>query len=193
MKPSLITLIETTALVLISAVLFVGFFHVNNWVFSGLEYRHGVNWVFLPAGFRVILVLVMGLPASIGIMLGTWFIDMTSSQSSHDVVTLLNGLVSGFTPWLVMKVLDQGGKFGPQLQQLNTVKLIEFTLIYAACNAVLHQLSWWLRDHSSVNLWVDLWPMFIGDAVGAMLMLYAFKGLLGLLKGPLSTSKTHGL
>lgn len=191
MKSHLKTWIETAALVLISATLFVGFFHVNNWVFSGLEYRHGVNWVFLPAGFRVILVLIMGLPASIGIMLGTWFIDSTGSTPSPYGVTLLNGVVSGFTPWLVMKVLDQSGKFGPQLQQLNTVKLMEFTLIYAACNAVLHQLSWWFHDHSSINLWVDLWPMFIGDAVGAMLMLYAFKGLLGLLKGPLSTSKIH--
>jgi hypothetical protein len=164
---------------------------VNNWVFSGLEYRHGVNWVFLPAGFRVILVLIMGLPASIGIMLGTWFIEITGAETSPYVMSLLNGIVSGFTPWLVMKVLDQGGKFGPQLQQLNAVKLMEFTLIYAACNAVLHQLSWWLRDHSSINLWVDLWPMFIGDAVGALLMLYAFKGLLGLLKGPWLSSKTR--
>ena len=191
MKPSLRTLIETAALVLISAVLFVGFFHVNNWVFSDLEYRHGVNWVFLPAGFRVILVLIMGLPASIGIMLGTWFIEITGAETSPYVMSLLNGIVSGFTPWLVMKVLDQGGKFGPQLQQLNAVKLMEFTLIYAACNAVLHQLSWWLRDHNSINLWVDLWPMFIGDAVGALLMLYAFKGLLGLLKSPLPNSKTR--
>ena len=191
MKPSLRTLIEMAALILISAVLFVGFFHINNWVFSGLEYRHGVNWVFLPAGFRVILVLIMGLPASIGIMLGTWFIDSAGSENLPYVMSLLNGVVSGFTPWLVMKVLDQGGKFGPQLQELTTVKLMEFTLIYAACNAVLHQLSWWLRDHNSINLWVDPWPMFIGDAVGALLMLYAFKGLLGLLKGPLATSKSH--
>jgi hypothetical protein len=189
MKPSLRILIETAALVLISAVLFVGFFHVNNWVFSGLEYRHGVNWVFLPAGFRVILVLIMGLPASIGIMLGTWFIDITGSETSPYVMTLLNGVVSGFTPWLVMKVLDQGERFGLHLQELTTLKLMEFTLIYAACNAVLHQLSWWLRDHNSINLWVDLWPMFIGDAVGALLMLYAFKGLLGLLKSPLPNSK----
>jgi hypothetical protein len=189
MKPSLRTLIETAALVLISAVLFVGFFHVNNWVFSGLEYRQGVNWVFLPAGFRVILVLIMGLPASIGIMLGTWFIDSTGSETSPYVMTMLNGVVSGFTPWLVMKVLDQGERFGLHLQELTTVKLMEFTLIYAACNAVLHQLSWWLRDHNSINLWVDLWPMFVGDAVGALLMLYALKGLLGLLKSPSSNSK----
>jgi hypothetical protein len=189
MKTSLRILIETAALVLISAMLFVGFFHVNNWVFSDLEYRHGVNWVFLPAGFRVILVLVMGLPASIGIMLGTWFIDSTGPETSPYVMTMLNGVVSGFTPWLVMKVLDQGERFGLHLQELTSVKLMEFTLIYAACNAVLHQLSWWLRDHNSINLWVDLWPMFIGDAVGALLMLYAFKGLLGLLKSPLPNSK----
>ena len=56
---------ETTALTLISAVLFVGFFHLNDLIFSIFEYSDGISWVFLPAGFRVILVLIMGLPGAL--------------------------------------------------------------------------------------------------------------------------------
>ena len=54
-------ILETAALILISTLLFVAFFHVNGWVFAGIEYRQGVNWIFLPAGFRVLLVLTMGI------------------------------------------------------------------------------------------------------------------------------------
>jgi hypothetical protein len=68
---------EKSALTLISAVLFVGFFQLNNWAFSIFEYSEGISWVFLPAGFRVILVLVLGLPGALGLMLGSWFIDKT--------------------------------------------------------------------------------------------------------------------
>ena len=56
MRPSL----EIATMVAVSAVLYVEFFHLNNLIFAKLEHIHGVNWVFLPAGFRVLLVLGMG-------------------------------------------------------------------------------------------------------------------------------------
>lgn len=182
MTYSLRQALETAVLILISAVLFVLFFNLNNWVFAGIEYRQGVNWIFLPAGFRVVLVLVMGIPGSIGIMLGTWFIDRAAFETAQYTVHVFNGVASGFTPWLVMKILEKRRQFGPQLQQLTSTQLLNFTLIYAASNALVHQGGWWLLDHSSVNLMVDIWPMFIGDAIGALIMLYAFKGLLALCK-----------
>ena len=185
--------LETAALILISALLFVAFFHVNDWVFAGIEYRHGVNWIFLPAGFRVILVLTMGIPAGMGIMLGTWYLGRAGFETGQASLILLNGTISGFTPWVIMKTLENRGKLGTQLQQLNSTQLLNFTLIYAAGNAALHQLCWWLLDHASVNPWVDIWPMFIGDALGALIMLYAFKGLLGLLKPSTLTSNSDGL
>ena len=65
---------EKTALILLSAFLFVSFFELNDWLFDFFEYSEGINWVFLPAGFRILLVLVLGLPGALGIILGTWFI-----------------------------------------------------------------------------------------------------------------------
>jgi hypothetical protein len=185
--------LETAALTLISALLFTAFFDINGWVFASMEYREGVNWIFLPAGFRVVLVLMMGLPASMGIMLGTWFLDRTGFEAGRSSLILLNGVVSGFTPWIIMKVMEHRGKFGTQLAQLNSTQLLNFTLIYAAGNAFLHQLGWWLLDHARVNPWVDIWPMFIGDAVGALIMLYAFKGLLGIVKAPATRANSDRL
>jgi hypothetical protein len=86
--------IQTAALTLGSAVLFVSFFHLNGWLFADLAYREGVNWVFLPAGFRVILVLILGLQGAAGIMLGTWYLDQGSLDTTPWLV-LLNGVVSG--------------------------------------------------------------------------------------------------
>jgi len=63
---------EQAALALMSAVLFVSFFEFNNWIFSSFQYSEGINWIFLPAGFRVIMVLTMGLPGAIGLILGSW-------------------------------------------------------------------------------------------------------------------------
>ena len=48
---------EIAVMVALSALLYVTFFRLNDLVFSGFEHIPGVNWVFLPAGFRVLLVL----------------------------------------------------------------------------------------------------------------------------------------
>ena len=182
MKITIQEAIETSALTLGSAVLFASFFQFNGWLFADLVYREGVNWVFLPAGFRVILVLVLGLPGTMGIMLGTWFLDRDSLGTSSMWLALVNGVVSGFTPLWVLKVLNRGKRTHHLLQDMTPQRLLNFTLIFAAASAVAHHLVWLLLERADVNIWVDVWPMFIGDAIGALLMLYGFKLLLSRIK-----------
>ena len=169
---------EKTALTLISAVLFVGFFQLNKWAFSIFEYSEGISWVFLPAGFRVILVLVMGLPGALGLMLGSWFIDRELFTQSGATLAFLNGVVGGLTPWLVLKYLTYRQWLSPHLQSLNVLQLLNMTLIFAAASALTHQLVWLLLERPHLNIWVDIWPMFVGNALGALLMLYGFKFVL---------------
>lgn len=166
---------EKTALTLLSAVLFVAFFRFNAWVFSNFHYSEGINWVFLPAGFRIILILVLGLPGALGLMLGSWFIDSDLFDQGAALLAILNGVVGGFTPWLVMKILIQRKWISAQLQAINTAQLLNMTLIFAATSALSHQLVWLLLERPLVNIWVDIWPMFVGNALGALLMLYGLK------------------
>jgi hypothetical protein len=169
---------ETTALTTISAVLFVGFFHLNDLIFSIFEYSDGISWVFLPAGFRVILVLVMGLPGALGLMLGSWFIDRELFTQNAAALAFLNGIVGGLTPWLVLKFLIHRQLLDRKLESLNALLLLKMTLLFAATSALMHQLVWLVLDRPHLNIWVDIWPMFIGDALGALLMLYGFKFVL---------------
>ena len=174
--------LEKTALALASAFLFVGFFRFNSWIFSNLEYGEGISWVFLPAGFRIILVLVLGLPGAVGLMLGSWFIDRELFNQGATTLAILNGVVSGMTPWLVMKYLTHRQWLSPQLQTLNAAQLLNLILIFAATSAIGHQLVWVLLERPQLNIWVDIWPMFVGNALGALLMLYSFKFVLDRLR-----------
>lgn len=168
---------QTWALTLGSAILFLGFYCLNDWFFSNLIYRDGVNWIFLPAGFRIILVLVLGLKGALGIVLGSLFISRELFNQNWGDVALVNALLSGFTPWLVMKVMVHRRTLSLNLGQLTSQELLNFTLIYAAASAWLHQASWSMMGWRDVNLWVDVWPMFVGDTLGALIMLYGMKWL----------------
>jgi hypothetical protein len=175
MSRSLRYLVEQTALALASAVLFVLFFKLNNSIFANFAYSEGISWVFLPEGFRVILVLVLGLPGAVGLMLGTWFISSALFSAETWFLPFLNGLVSGLTPWLVMKYLQRKGWLAPHIMSMTAQRLLQMTLIFSAASAITHQLLWWLFERPETNIWVDVWPMFIGNALGALLMLYGFK------------------
>jgi hypothetical protein len=169
---------ESTALTLISAVLSVGFFHLNDLIFSIFEYSDGINWLFLPAGFRVILVLVMGLPGAMGLLLSSWFIERDLFTQGDATLAFLNGVVGGLTPWLVLKYLTHRQWLSPQLQSLNVIQLLNVTLIFSAASALTHQLVWLMLERQHLNIWVDIWPMFVGNALGTLLMLYGFKFVL---------------
>ena len=175
MTRSIRYLFEQTALTLTSAVLFVLFFQLNGWVFSNFAYNEGISWVFLPAGFRVILVLVLGLPGALGLVLGSWFIDSALFSTETWLLPFLNGLVAGLTPWLVMKYLQHKGWLALHIMSMSAQRLLHMTLIFSAASAISHQLLWWLLERPDANILVDVWPMFIGNALGALLMLYGFK------------------
>ena len=175
MTRSIRHLIEQTALALTSAVLFVLFFKLNDWVFAYFAYNEGISWVFLPAGFRVILVLVLGIPGALGLVLGSWFIDSALFSADTWLLPFLNGVVSGLTPWLVMKYLQHKGWLAPHIMSMTAQRLLQMTLIFSAASAISHQLLWWLLERPDANILVDVWPMFIGNALGALLMLYGLK------------------
>ena len=175
MSRSVRHLVEQTALAFTSAFLFVLFFELNGWVFSNFTYSDGISWVFLPAGFRVILVLVLGLPGALGLVLGSWFIDSALFSADTWLLPFLNGLVSGLTPWVVMKYLQHKGWLAPHIMSMSAQRLLQMTLIFSAASAISHQLLWWLFERQDANIWVDVWPMFVGNALGALLMLYGFK------------------
>lgn len=172
---------EYTLLACISASLYTVFFIVNDTLFSNLEHVSGVNWLYLPAGFRVLLVLTMNWPGAIGIMLSGWCIDVFLQHQALGLGLLANGIVSGFVPLGVKSWMERRGQFSVQLQNLNIFHLLHFVLLYAVCNSLGHQSLWWWLGRPGANFWVDIWPMFIGDALGAILILYGLRVLLPLM------------
>jgi hypothetical protein len=136
---------------------------------------------------EVILVLVLGLPGALGLVLGSWFIDSALFSAETWLLPFLNGLVSGLTPWLVMKYLQHKGWLAPHIMSMSAQRLLHMTLIFSAASAISHQLLWWLFERPDANILIDVWPMFIGNALGALLMLYGFKFALDRIRRKSST------
>lgn len=170
--------LQTMALIAMSAVFYVCFFQLNEWIFSNFQHAQGVSWVFLPSGFRVILVILLGLPGALGLLLGSLYIDREMLGGSGYLLALLNGLVNGLIPLITLKFFKLRNLVNEKLQSLTTQQLLNITLGFSAASAIAHQLLWLLMDKPNVNPWVDVWPMFFGNVTGALLLLYSFKFVL---------------
>lgn len=175
---------EWTVGLLVSVLAYASLFYLNAWLTANLSYGLGVNWIYLPAGLRLFLTLIFGLPGALGIALASFLISYLG-EFSQEVMTCLGvGLISGFAPYLARIFVMSNVNISTDLSNLSLPKLIICILIYAVLSAGLHQ--WWfavrgLDEAGSLN---HSLVMFIGDVLGAVALVGLVKHGLDLLKSP---------
>ena len=166
----------------ISALAYALLFYFNSWLTNNLVFGLGVNWIYLPAGLRLFLTLIFGLPGAIGIAAASFLISYYG-VFSQDLTTCVGiGLISGFAPYFARFFVFSNLRLESDLSNLNFPKLIACILIYSLLSAGLHQ--WWfltmdLDDVGSIHHFA---VMFIGDVLGSLLLISLIKYCLDLLR-----------
>ncbi len=166
---------EVMAGVLVSAIAYTTLFYINNWLTSEFIFSLGVNWIYLPAGLRLFLTLIFGLPGAFGIALASFLISY-HGDFPHDLLLCIGiGLVSGFAPYLARVFVLSNVRLSPDLSDLNFQKLMICILIYAFLSAGLHQ--WWFSTMALDNVGGinHISVMFIGDVLGSLLLISLIK------------------
>jgi len=85
----------------ISSLTYSALFYFNSWLTSSLIFSSGVNWIYLPAGLRLFLTLIFGLPAALGIAFASFLISYCGGLS------LLSSGLHQF--WYATVELDDAG------------------------------------------------------------------------------------
>ena len=168
--------------VIISVFAYTLLFYINSWITTELVFGLGVNWIYLPAGLRLFLTLIFGLPGAIGIAIASTLISYYGELSSDLAICIGTGLISGFAPYLARIFVFSKVKLESDLSNLNLQKLLLCIVIYALMSAGLHQY-WYaavgLENTGSVNHFA---VMAIGDVMGSILLIALIKSGLDLLR-----------
>ena len=163
----------------ISAALYVSFYHLNAWLFKAFELHSGANWVFLPAGLRLMCTLVFGIDGAIGLMVAELLL-MHQNPGIDPVTGIVNGLISAGAPFLIYRAALRGG-MPASLEKLSASRLSALALVYALANSSL--FSFWFTVRGGFPYFVQNWiTMFIGDLLGTLIMIYALKIALALFR-----------
>jgi hypothetical protein len=167
---------------IISVFAYTLLFYINSWITTELVFGLGVNWIYLPAGLRLFLTLIFGLPGAIGIAIASTLISYYGELSSDLAICIGTGLISGFAPYLARIFVFSNVKLESDLSNLNLQKLLLCIVIYALMSAGLHQY-WYatvgLENTGSVNHFA---VMAIGDVMGSILLIALIKSGLDLMR-----------
>jgi len=164
--------LRPTATVLGTGLAYLALFLVNEHLLAFTHFSQGVNWIYLPSGLRLTLVLVFGWPAALGIACATTLVSAWPQGMVDLAQPAVTGLISGFTPWITLLAIRRWLKLEQDLSGLGASTLLQIAIIFAVASAAMHQL-WYGWLHEPQDRSVQFIVMAAGDLAGSLIVLYA--------------------
>jgi hypothetical protein len=165
--------------VAVTCALFLAMLWINDWLFRRLEFAPGINWVYLPAGMRLLCTLLFAEAGAVGLLLVSWFVSFVYFFPGDPARAFVGGILATLAPWLVYRGARHVYGFEGSLRNLTPGRLLVLALVYSVASPLLHHLWFALRGQG--DLLQGFFAMFVGDLAGTLIVLYGIKGLLALL------------
>ena len=160
------------ALVAGTATLFLATILLNELLFTHLEFAPGINMIYLPAGVRLLSVLLFAEAGAIGLLLASWGICFFYLFPDDPVRSFIGGILSALAPFLAYRVLLASG-IGASLRGMSGQRLFCFALLFSVMSPAMHHA--WFALMGGQDLWKGFIVMFTGDLAGTLIVLYGAK------------------
>ncbi|MDH0093793.1 hypothetical protein N7373_20280 [Achromobacter mucicolens] len=171
----------------ITAAAFLMSLAANEWLFTQSELVRGVNWIYLPAGVRLLATLLFGFAGATGLLVASWIACFVYFFPDDFVRSAVGGVIATVAPLGAYFLANEILGLGKNLRNLTPTGLLVCTVLYALLNSTLH-FAWAYLSAVPPPALESLIAMFIGDASGALLVCYIVKGLLYVVQRQLSKS-----
>lgn len=152
--------------ILLVACVWIIFYYVSVHVMAFFSYNDKTFWVFLPAGVRLVAVILFNWLGVVGLFIGS---VLTPDDVPFRDVLLLSA-VSALTPKLALSTGRRLMNLCPEFVSLKPIHLLMLALMASSYNAVMRV---WLINHlDNSQPMLNLLPMFVGDLVGTFIIFY---------------------
>ncbi|HYD77512.1 hypothetical protein [Ramlibacter sp.] len=165
--------------VIATMALFMAMLWINEWLFRSLEFAPGINWIYLPAGARLLCTLLFAEAGAIGLLIISWLVSFLIFFPHDPLRAFVGGILAALAPWLVYRGASWAWGLQASLRSLTPARLLLLALAYSIASPLLHHLWFALRGQD--DLLRGFFAMFAGDLAGTLIVLYGIKGLLALM------------
>jgi len=161
----------------LTAGLWIGLFDLNAWAFDSLEWTQTVDWIFLPAAVRLLMVLLWDRPGAIGLWVGA----IVTGIPIFGLLTsrwLVAATVSAAAPYIAIALSRRLFDLRPTLQGLTPASLLKLSVVGAVTSVAMHSTLFWFWGQKHIAHGAV--AMLVGDLTGTLIVLYAARALIGL-------------
>lgn len=163
----------------ITMLAFVCLNWINELIFIQFEQSKGVNWVFIPAGIRLLSTLLFGLAGFEGLLLAGVYLNFYHFHFHSDFRAWSGALAGALGPYLASLFAKHWFDLRPRLKGLTAQRLL-FTGVLCGCmSPALHHAFMWVL--TGLVDWTALTAMIIGDSIGILIVLCLAKGVIALM------------
>jgi hypothetical protein len=161
-------------MVLTTIVLFLLTLAINEWLFKYSEFVPGINWIYLPAGIRLLSTLLFGGAGAIGLLIVSWLVSFLYFFPDDFMRAFVGGIVATIAPYGVYKLAQYVFGLHASLANLTPGRLLVCIVACSFASPLLHHL--WFALHGDRQPLLDgFLVMFVGDLNGTLLVVYAVK------------------
>ena len=158
--------------ILAVAILYFVGFYANDALFADLEHHRGAHWIFLPAGLRLLSILLLGSIGAIGIFLGSLLVAISMGQITP-LGIIVESLISAGAPLLTYYVALRYG-LSVNLKNLNAKSLFVLATLFAAASALMNSI-WYATQGVAESFATSFLAMFVGNLLGTIIVLYIIR------------------
>ena len=168
------------SMVFATNIMFILMLVVNEWLFTRWEFARGINWIYLPAGMRLLCTLLFGEAGAIGLLIVSWLVCFFYFFPGDFVRSFMGGILAAAAPYLVYRIAQQAYGLRASLTNLTPRRLLICIIAYSVASPLLHHLWFFLRGDTN-QIMQGFLVMFIGDLMGTLIVVYTMKILLSFL------------
>lgn len=152
------------------AVAYIFFYELNEWIFSLTKVTDHISWVFLPAAIRMLAVLLLGWVGVAGLYLGS-LSQLGDLLEVDPARALWVAGLSSVPCLLAARTVQRALRVQADLAGMTGRQLLVFGLAGGLASSGAHSVYFALEAESAQPL-AGFLPMFVGDALGTLIVLY---------------------
>jgi hypothetical protein len=170
-------------LIVASAVLYAVTFRASDSLSQQFAFSHSTSWVFLPAGVRMLLALILMELGAVGVALGTAWIDYEWHDSLDHFYNCVTAMIAGGSVYLSTLISQKLFRLQSDLARLDVSKLLGISAVCSIVSSLMHQ-TWYVWQGKTEHFLPSLAMMAIGDFLGTLIVLGLIQTLLRWIKSP---------
>lgn len=164
--------------VVLTTVVFLVLNQINELMFIQFEQSAGINWVFIPAGIRLLATLLFGFAGFVGLLLAGLYLNFFHFDFDTGFRALSGALAAALAPYLAYLFAKHWFFLGPRLEGLTVPRLLFTGMLCGLLSPIsIHALMW---VQSGTVDWFALMVMIVGDVIGILIVLFLAKGVIAL-------------